>query len=366
MRIAFVTIVFLHGLIHILGFVKGFDLKEVKELTLQISKVQGVLWLIVTVLFLLYGLLYLLNDKWAWLLGFLAVILSQLLIIYFWKDAKFGTIPNIAILLVSIISFGHYCFQHRVQSETAGLLGQQKMLKERLISENDINELPESVRKWLHHSGAIGKPYIHLGKVFQQAEMKMKPEQDKWLSATAVQYTTIDVPAFIWAVDVKMNSLLNFQGRDKFEDGKGEMLIKLNALINIVNEKGDKLSEGTIQRYLGEMVWFPSLAISPYMSWEELNDSTAKATMDYKGTKGSGTFYFNSDGDFVKFSAMRYMGNDPDARRHEWVLLANEYKTFEGIKVPAKMTASWKLDTGDWTWLKLEIVDIKYNEAACE
>ena len=35
MRIIFLIIVILHGLIHLLGFVKGIGLKEVKELTLQ-------------------------------------------------------------------------------------------------------------------------------------------------------------------------------------------------------------------------------------------------------------------------------------------------------------------------------------------
>ena len=118
----------------------------------------------------------------------------------------------------------------------------------------------------------------------------MKPEQEKWMTASAIQYTTIDNPAFIWKVDVKMNSLLNFQGLDKFENGKGEMLIKINSLINVVNEQGKKLDEGTLQRYLGEMVWFPSLALSPYITWVQINDTTAKATMSYKGTHGSGTF----------------------------------------------------------------------------
>ncbi|MDN5330561.1 MAG: hypothetical protein PWP35_2348 [Bacteroidales bacterium] len=37
------------------------------------------------------------------------------------------------------------------------------------------------------------------------------------------------------------------------------MLIKVNSLIPVVNEKGNKLDEGTLQRYLGEIVWFPSL-----------------------------------------------------------------------------------------------------------
>jgi hypothetical protein len=48
MKIAFFLIVLLHGLIHLFGFVKGFELREVKELTLPISKTLGVVWLTTT------------------------------------------------------------------------------------------------------------------------------------------------------------------------------------------------------------------------------------------------------------------------------------------------------------------------------
>lgn len=364
MRIAFLIIVLFHGLIHLLGFVKGFELKEVKELSLPISRTMGVFWLIATVLFLTYGILYVLNAKYAWLIGLIAVVMSQFLVFMFWKDAKFGTIPNVLLLVVSVFSLGYYNFQELVQQETHHLLSQKVSTANRTLMERDIAQLPEPVKRWLRNSGAVGKPFASYGKVSQLAEMQMKPEQKNWMTATAVQYTTIDNPAFIWAVDVKMNGLLNFQGRDKFEDGKGEMLIKMNSLIHVVNERGEKLDEGSLQRYLGEMVWFPSLALSPYLSWEPINDHQAKATMTYKGTSGSGTFYFNSEGDVTKFSALRYKGNEADAKRYEWEMNISGYKTFEGIKVPAKMTSTWKLDQRDWTWLKLEVTDIKYNQHA--
>lgn len=364
MKIAFLIIVLLHGLIHLLGFVKGFELREVKELTLPISKTLGVVWLTATILFLTYGFLYLLNSKYAWLIGLVAVVVSQVIIFLFWKDAKFGTIPNIIILAVSIVSFGYYNFQRIIQEETAQLLSKNVNAENRILNEADLVNLPVPVKNWLKNCGALGKPFISMGKVTQTAEMQMKPDQDNWLTATATQYTAIDNPAFIWSVDVKMNSILSFQGRDKYNEGKGEMLIKLNSLFNVVNERGVKMDEGTLQRYLGEMVWFPSLALSTYITWEQIDENTAKATMTYKGTSGSGTFYFNSNGDVTKFSALRFNGNDTDAKRRNWEMNILDYKTFEGIKVPAKMTSTWKLDDKDWTWLKLEVTDIKYHKNA--
>lgn len=362
MRLVFLLIVLFHGLIHLLGFVKGFGLMEVKELKLPISKSMGFAWLTAAILLLTYAILHLSNTKYAWLVGLLAVAISQVLVIMFWKDAKFGTIPNILILVVSIISLGHYNFQKLVQQETTHLLGQNERTENEILNENDLNKLPEPVKKWLQNSGSVGKALINVGKVTQIAAMQMKPEQEKWLSARAIQYTTIENPAFIWSVDVKMNSLLNFQGRDKFEDGKGEMLIKMNSLINVVNERGEKLDEGSLQRYLGEMVWFPSMALSPYVTWKPIDDHIAEATMTYKGTSGSGRFYFNSNGEVTKFSALRYRGNGAEAKRHPWEINITGYKVFEGIKVPAKMTSTWKLDKEDWTWLKMEVTDIKYNK----
>ena len=362
MRIFFLIFVLLHALIHLLGFVKGSGIREVKELTLPITKPMGLLWLSATVLLVAYAISYLTHSRHAWLIGFIAAAISEILIIMFWKDARLGTLPNVIILLVSFVSYGQYSFQNLVRQETEAMISQcSRISKGKIISENDIGQLPEPVKKWLNNSGVTGKSFISVAKSIQQAEMKMKPGQKKWMKASAVQYSFIDVPAFIWIADVKVNPFLSFAGRDRFIDGKGEMLIKLNSLINIVYEQGEKLDEGALQRYLGEMIWFPSLALSPFITWQHIDDNTVIATMSFNGTTGSGTFYFDSNGDFVKFSALRYMGNKPDSKRYEWVILVDGYKTFEGIKVPSKMTATWKLEEGDWTWLKLEIIEIKYN-----
>ncbi|MBN3520251.1 hypothetical protein JYB62_09570 [Algoriphagus lutimaris] len=361
MKIAFFILIVLHGAIHLLGFVKGLGIKEVKELTLPISKSMGITWLLAATLLIVYGILYLIHSKYAWLVGIIAVLISQALVFIFWKDAKFGTFPNLLILLISLIAWGQFQFQNKVHQETRHLLQDINDQEHKILQEHDFSELPPPVKKWIRNSGSVGKPLVQVGEVFQKAEMRMKPDQKNWMQANAKQYTRIDQPSFIWTVDVKMNLFLNFQGRDKFENGKGSMLIKLNSLVNIVNEEGEKLDEGSLQRYLGEMVWFPSLALSPFISWEMIDETTAKASMEFQGTSGSGTFYFNDQGDVVRFSAMRYMDNNDGAERKEWIMDISDYQVFEGIKVPSKMTATWRLDEGDWTWLKLEVTDLKFN-----
>ncbi|HSL88547.1 MAG TPA: DUF6544 family protein, partial [Ignavibacteriaceae bacterium] len=278
-----------------------------------------------------------------------------------WQDAKFGTIPNIIILFVAIIAFADWSFNRSVDLEISEMLSAAVDKKE-ILTEDNVTYLPSIVQKWLKNSGAVGKEKISSVRLKQKGQMKMKPDQEKWYEANAVQYFTVDNPAFIWKVKVEMMPLVYFTGRDMFKDGKGSMIIKILSLINIVNDSdNEKLNQGTLQRYLGEIIWFPTAAVSPYIKWEEVDSLTAKATMTYKGTIGSAVFTFNQNGDFEKFSAMRYMGTEEDSQLKEWVITLNEYAVYDGINIPVNGEATWKLDDGDFTWYKLEIYDVVYN-----
>ncbi|MDX1409146.1 MAG: DUF6544 family protein, partial [Saprospiraceae bacterium] len=278
----------------------------------------------------------------------------------------FGTFPNLIMLGAIMISYGNFTFDRLVQRETDVILSATTTIAGDTLLEQDIVHLPTCVRRWLRQSNAIGKPVICVGRIEQRALIKLKPEQEEWHQARAVQFTTTEVPAFIWTVDVDVNALVAFRGRDTYIDGKGNMLITLHSLLRIVNETGEKLDEGTLQRYLGEMVWFPSLAVSPYISWDRIDTYSARATMTYRGITGSGTFTFNDQGDFVAFSAMRYKDNTPTAQRYPWVLTVEAYETFEGRRIPSALQATWQLEDGDWTWLKLHLTKVSYNENALQ
>lgn len=100
--LSFVMVV--HGLIHLLGFVKAYNLASVEQLTEDISKTAGMFWLLVCILFLVTVFLYFTqNDIW-WMVGTATVIISQLLIILSWSDAKYGTIANIIIVIPIIMA----------------------------------------------------------------------------------------------------------------------------------------------------------------------------------------------------------------------------------------------------------------------
>ena len=360
-RILFIIILLTHGLIHLMGFLKAYKLGEINLLTQYITKPYGIAWLVTALLFFLTLIQYVARNEWWWLMALFGVILSQFLILIFWQDAKFATVPNLIILTASIIAFSHWNFDRKINIGIDGIFDHGTPLGISVVQSDEVKDLPTPVKKWLTNSGTIGKESVSFVRLKQKALMKMKPEQEDWLMATAKQYFRVERPAFVWRVNLKMMPFIDITGRDLFVEGKGEMLIKLLSIISVVDEKGEKIDQGTMQRYLGEIVWFPSAALSPYIQWAQIDSLSAKATMNYYGKNASGTFYFNEQGDFIKYSALRYMGNEPDAKPEEWVISVQENRKMNGIRIPVKMEATWKLKTGDWTWLKLEVEDIEYN-----
>lgn len=362
MKWMFFFLIIIHAFIHILGFLKGFNIAEINQLTQQITKLNGILWLTAFLLLLLSAIMFITNSNIWWLPAVIGMILSQILIIQFWSDAKFGTIPNIIIFLVALVAFSNWSFNRNVNTEIEEMLSGNSSDKREILTKEKIAHLPPIIQKWLNTSGAMGKEMIHSVRLKQKGQIRGKPEQENWYAALAEQYFTTDSPAFIWKVNVDMMPLVFFTGRDKFSDGKGSMIIKILSLFNVVNiSDNEKINQGTLQRYLGETIWFPTAAVSPFITWEEIDSLSARATMNFKGTTGSALFYFNENGDCIKFSAMRFMNIENDSQPKEWIITLSNYEEFNGIKIPVKGEATWKLEDGDFTWYKLKIYDVEYN-----
>ncbi len=360
MKYVFLFILLIHGLIHLMGFAKAFQLATIENIVSPISKPIGAIWLIATLLFMISAAGFFM-DKSLWpTVAIVALLLSQLVIVMTWKDARWGTLANVIILVVAVPAFANFQFQKMVDREIDALLIHVAS-QPSVAVQNQSEALPEPVQRWLKKSGVMDKESVSCARIKQNGRMRTAPD-GKWMNFSASQYFDFLNPAFVWTTHVEMIPLISLVGRDKFTNGEGAMLIKFLSLVPIVNESNnEKINSGTMLRYMGEMIWFPSSVLSPYIVWEEVDSRTAKATMQYKNTLARGTFFFTEEGDFLAFEAERYYGGGTEARVETWRVEAIDYRTFDGVRVPYKNRVIWKLDEGDFTWLELEITALETN-----
>lgn len=107
MRNLIIILLLIHGLIHLMGFIKSIKPEKITGLKSEISKQVGLFWLLSSILFLSTIYFLLTGNPLWWAACGGATIISQIVIILSWQDAKFGTILNIllVILIYSTINF---------------------------------------------------------------------------------------------------------------------------------------------------------------------------------------------------------------------------------------------------------------------
>ena len=76
LRLVVGAVVVLHGLLHLLGGVKGFGWSTVSSLSQPIGRMTGAIWLVVAVVVVLAGLLLALNAPGWWVACGVAAVAS--------------------------------------------------------------------------------------------------------------------------------------------------------------------------------------------------------------------------------------------------------------------------------------------------
>lgn len=227
------------------------------------------------------------------------------------------------------------------------------------ITEADLEGLPEPVRRNLRYVRVIGKQRIRTVRLKQEGFFKLKPGQN-WLPVRAGQYFTTEPPGLVWQATIRMNPLLWVSGKDTYSRGKGNMKMKLWSFIKFSDIRGPKLDQGTMLRYLSEIIWFPTAYLSNYLEWEPVDADTTQVTMKYGGVTASALLSYDSEGRLTGFVADRYMGGKDDATLEKWSVVPGEYKEVHGLMIPFKGEVTWNLASGDFTWANLEVTDINY------
>lgn len=365
LRILFASVLVLHSLLHLIGVSKAWNKTSpvlpsdlmAGNVFSNVSKISGAVWLVTSILLLSGAAAIVLRKEWFWIPVAAALVMSQVLIMTDWHQAKYGTIVNLALVIAVVLSAAATRFDKKVKREVDSITNQASR-SDRIISEEMVSSLPGNVQRWMHQSSVIGRKTSNVIRVVQKGSMRTKPD-GKWMPFEANQYFTIDPPAFVWVAKIKAAPLFTIAGRDRYQNGEGNMLIKPLYIFTAADSRGEEINQGTLLRYMAEMVWFPQAAVSKYLKWEFIDDHHAKVTMDYGGTTASGIYAFNDDGGVAGFEALRYGDFGGTYRKERWSVATTDYKQLNGIIVGYKNEVTWKLEKGDFMWLKLEITNIE-------
>lgn len=364
MKVILIAVMALHGLIHLMGFAKAFNLAPMSQLTQPITRFGGGLWLLATALFLFALGFYISGkDSW-WIVATAAMVLSQILIIRQWSDARFGTAGNIIILVPVIFAFlnalpGSYYnwYESYVKQRLA------VPAKARILSDSSLQNLPATVAKYLRYSGVVGKPVINNFRAVFSGRMKTSLESS-WMDIASRQYNFYDDDrARVFYVSSTLYGM-PFEGLHRYTGNAATMKIKVASLVEVVDAKGKEMNQGETVTMLNDMcILAPATLISNDIRWETIDSLTVRATFTNRGNTISAVLHFNQKGELVNFvSGDRYLSSDGRTYYlYPWSTPIRDYKDFDGRRVPTYGEAMWFTPDGPFTYANFYITDIEYN-----
>ena len=254
-----------------------------------------------------------------------------------------------------------YAFHHHVGQEIETLFDRIDDAPSATVQPTDYADAPTPVQRYFKAIGIDGQPVIHSVRLKQHGQMRTSPN-GAWIPIEAEQYLSVDPPGFVWLAKTKILGIFPMWVRDRFIDGRGEMWIRPLGLFTVARNAGPEIDQGTMLRYLAEMAWFPTaLLSSKHLQWEGIDDRSARAVFTLGEQSIAASFEFGDSGLIGRVEAQRYYDTGDGYELKRWSGIHTDYQDVDGVRIPTGAALTWHLDDGDFTWLKLEITDVEFD-----
>jgi hypothetical protein len=231
---------------------------------------------------------------------------------------------------------------------------------DRLVDAARIEALPPPVRRCLERSGVVGHAVPAGVTVRQEGQIRSAADR-KWLRFTATEVYRVDAPEFIWTAGLKIGALTAGRATDSLENGVGRMRVKLLGLFTPVDATGPEMDRASLMRWLNETMWFPAVWATDLIRWEEIDNTSARATVTSAGITQTGTFIFDDDDRLTNFRADRERDTGGGFEMTPWSTPLTGHEVFNGVEVPSAGAGLWSLPDGDFEYIQLVITGVEYS-----
>lgn len=366
MRWAISGLLVVHGLVHFMGFAKAFGYAELPQLTQSISRGMGLVWFGAGLAVIATAAASLALPKAVWMIGLVAVALSQSVILLAWHDAWAGTLAN--VLLVAVVAYGWFTegpHSFRAAFERDAAAGIVRSIDPPVVTEADLTPLPEPVRRYLRATGVVGQPRVRNYRLRFRGRIRSAPDS-RWMPFEADQQSVADRPARLFLMRARMFGLpvVVFH---RLVDGRATMQVKIAGAIPIAIAQGEVMDRSEVVTLFNDMcILAPATLVEPRIAWEAVDANTARARFTNGEHAISATLLFDDDGllaNFISDDRSRASADGSTFTRLRFSTPLSRYRSFGPVRLAAHGEARWLLPEGEFTYGEFDLERIAYNVA---
>lgn len=363
MRIALACLMVLHGGIHMLGFAKGFGFMEVSALKLPIGRTAGASWLLVALGFVAAAVMLFVTPTRWWLVALPVVILSQVLIILAWSDARFGTIPNLIVLLpllLAMLEASPNSLQSMYERASAMHLARVTHTGP-LVTAKELEPLPPLIQRYLVRVGIVGKPHVQ-GFISRYVGRFRNGFDAPWMEFHSEQHNFVNPSARFFFMRASWKGIPTV-GFHSFTNHEARMRIRVASLFDVVDARGPEMNQGeTVTIFNDLCLQAPGALVDLPVRWTTVDAQSVRGVFTRGDQTVSAVLTFNEEGDLVDFvSEDRFHSADGKTYvKMPWSTPVRGYRDSYGIRLPARGDATWKTPQGDFVYGEFNLVEMVY------
>ena len=221
--------------------------------------------------------------------------------------------------------------------------------------------LPAPVVRYFEFALTPGQRLVRAARLEQAGSFAMK--RDAWVPFTATEHLTARPVGFVWDARIRMVPLIPALVRDSYIGGEGAMLGTMAGVVPLVDQHGTaSMASGALMRYLAEAVWLPT-ALLPVngVTWEGIDDSTARATLVDGATRVSLDFRFAPDGRVTGTRGERLRDDGGRSTLLPWVGKHEDYERVQGMMIPRRGEVGWIMPDGPFAYWRGRQVAVTYE-----
>ncbi len=268
---------------------------------------------------------------------------------------------TLAMSLLATVAAGCSTLQSKSESRIQEEFRAQPTTAIPLLEEAALAHLPLPVQRFVRASGAVGRPRVQNFRAEFDAEMYRKPG-DAPMVSRSVQYNFVASPARLFFMTSRMFGL-PVQVFHDYAAERATFKVRVASLFNVVDEGGDPFSKVETVTVLNDLCFFaPGALVDPRLSWEPIDDRTARVTFSNGPHRVSATLFFNERDELVDFTSDdRPPKIDGTYRPYRWSTPIEGYQQLDGLRLPTRGAAVYAYPEGPFTYGKFRLKSVAYN-----
>ncbi len=222
-----------------------------------------------------------------------------------------------------------------------------------------MNGLFTKLRSFCLPGGDAQARTIRAIRTTQRGRMRSSPDA-KWIPFTADETIESTRSDFRWQARIGGSRFGFVTVTDAYEEGHGRLAVKLGGIIPARNVTGPDADRGELQRYLAEIISCPAALVNhAALDWTATGPNILRVRDRNDLTGATVDFVIADDGRPLDCTAERPRTVGKQSIPTPWAGRATDFREFEGMLLPYRLAAEWRLPEGPFVYFESEVTSLE-------